>query len=263
MIERWRLIVHPPSPGEWNMAVDSSLLSMAEKDETGPVLRLYGWERPTLSIGFGQNTEKDINMDYLSRRNIPLVRRPTGGRAILHDDELTYAVILPSSGGLYGSLKEVYGFIASALREALKSLEVDIDPESAGGGVAGAPCCFSSKTRFEITANGRKIAGSAQRRLKRSALQHGSVILSRNAENCVSCFNWRSEDKRERALRAMGEINSGRKQAIRPDEFGQALVKAFERMYDIEFINDELSEHEHRLAGLECENRRAKAMGVA
>lgn len=248
MAETWRLIGDEPLPGGWNMAVDFAILRAAEEGAAPPTLRLYGWSRPTLSIGFRQDARRDLDMSRIRQNGVPVVRRPTGGRAILHHDEVTYAVILPASSSLHGSLRSVYGAVSAALREALESLGTPLDPAAArrGGGFKN-PCCFASRTPYEISSRGRKVVGSAQRRLKRAALQHGSIVLSQDAERLVSFLRWDGMDDRERALAALGGINDNGAGAPAV-AVRRVVTNAFERMYGIKFAVGGLTNCEIELA---------------
>src|SRR5512137_950 len=120
----WRLIYDPPADGAWNMAVDEALLEETAAGRSLPTLRLYAWEPPTLSLGFAQPAA-DADRGALRRLGWGLVRRPTGGRAILHTDELTYSIIgPPEDERLAGSVLESYRCLSSALLQALHLLEI-------------------------------------------------------------------------------------------------------------------------------------------
>ena len=179
----WRLIDDAePLRGAWNMAVDEALFREAEEGRSpSPVLRLYGWSPACLSIGFHQRIEDTSEEGYCTTAGFDVVRRPTGGKAVLHDDEVTYSVVgrqdLPPFAHL--GLVETYGLIAQALAEALRSLGLDVALSERTPAVApagGAPC-FLVPSEREITVGGRKVVGSAQKRGRRAFLQHGAVPL--------------------------------------------------------------------------------------
>lgn len=181
----WELILDPALDGETNMAVDGGALARVEDSETPlTILRFYSWVRPTVSLGRNQQPERAVDGAFCRSRGIDVVRRPTGGRAVLHDDELTYAVASndPSQfdgGSVYGT----YRRISEALTFGYRRLGVDavLAPDTArrrkpaGGRIDP---CFLSPSRYELTCNGRKIVGSAQRRLRRAFLQHGSMPIT-------------------------------------------------------------------------------------
>lgn len=248
MADRWRLLSHPPSGGAWNMSVDAALLAAAEAGATGPVLRFYGWDRPCLSLGYAQQVDYSMDMDFIERTGASIVRRPTGGRAILHYDEVTYSLTLPSSSAHYGSLKEVYGLVSAAIRRGLEDCGVALDPESGGVGVKRSPLCFAFKARHEITVGGRKVAGSAQRRLKSSTLQHGSISLSVDAGRVLSCFRWEDERARIAAAESFGGINDLTGLRLSGAEVRASIVKAFKNMYGIDFEDSALTPAEEERA---------------
>lgn len=172
-----RVVVHPSAAGAWNMAVDDALL----RDEPdGWTLRFYTWETPTISIGYAQPLQRAVDERLARRRHIPLVRRPTGGRAVLHADELTYAIAAPADrGALAGGVSASYRRIAAGLQAGLRRLGAAVQVERTGATPPSAHrgACFSARTRYELSVDGRKLVGSAQRRLGGRLLQHGSLLL--------------------------------------------------------------------------------------
>lgn len=244
MKELWRLILDPPADGVWNMGVDCALLHSS----ASPVLRLYGWDTPTLSIGYAQNPETDIALAFLENEKIPLVRRPTGGRAILHWDELTYAVVIPSHSRFFGSLPEMYATIAAPLRIALTSLGLQLDAGGGAVGVRNNPCCFATRLGHEISVNGKKVVGSAQRRLKTAALQHGSIVLSIDAKRYANCLNFPDEGKRDSSLALLGGINDFATRPVTRDELVAAVTGAFAQTLGLEFDRGGLTQEEERVS---------------
>lgn len=162
--------------GAWNMERDRELLA-AHQPGDDPILRVYWWEPAAVTIGYNQKFE-DFAQDTIAEQGYDLVRRPTGGRAILHADELTYAVIGTSPSELFGdTLHSTYMKINEALLAFLRNLNIDADisdgesRENARGLV-----CFRSAGKHELKVGGRKIIGSAQRRTGDVFLQHGSIL---------------------------------------------------------------------------------------
>lgn len=182
-MERWRLVVDPEGrSGAWNMAADEALFQAAEEGRTdGPVLRLYAWDPPCLSIGYHQRLRETCDESYCARAGFEVVRRPTGGKAVLHDEEVTYSVTgrqdLAPFRGL--SLMETYGLIAQALATGLRTLGLDASCTRRGRPISpeGGSPCFLLPSEKEITVKGRKVVGSAQRRGERAFLQHGAIPL--------------------------------------------------------------------------------------
>jgi lipoate-protein ligase A len=168
-------------PGAENMAIDQALLE--EADRTGRAfLRLYRWNPPCLSLGRNEPAATRYEREMLERRGIAVVRRPTGGRAVWHEHEVTYAVAAPIA--LFGSLRQSYCAIHERLAAALRSLGADVR-------LAGRPAvrpsdrqgsCFASAAGGEILIGDRKVAGSAQVRHGSALLQHGSILLDGSQE---------------------------------------------------------------------------------
>lgn len=246
-MERWRLILDTPAPGAWNMAADAALWESAQAPGAAPALRLYGWDRATLSLGYAQDSMRGLDLDYLARADIPLVRRPTGGRAVLHDKELTYAVVIPVASPRFGSLAQVYAFTRMALAAALASLGARLD-DAAEHGAGRSAVCFASRARHEIAVNGRKVVGSAQRRTRGALLQHGSIILDMDHSRLLDCFVWDSGAKRAQAARALGAVNEALPRPVSPDQMSAAVIGAFELVHGILFEPGMLFPREHKRA---------------
>ncbi len=157
------------------MALDHALAR--ELQPEGAVLRLYEWSRPTLSFGRNQRARDAYDEAHIRAGGFDLVRRPTGGRAVLHDQELTYSVVLPLRA--HGGLREAYRRINEGLVAGLRSLGVPAEMSGAVGPnlppEAGA--CFAAPAEGEVVVAGRKLVGSAQARVEGSLLQHGSLLL--------------------------------------------------------------------------------------
>jgi lipoate-protein ligase A len=172
----WRLLRSPPQGGPENMALDEALMDRARRSgET--VLRVYGWSAPTLSLGRHQRARGIYRDEVLAGRGVQVVRRPTGGRALLHHREVTYSVTAPCSST--EPLLAAYEQINALLMKALSSLGVPVrlaQPATRAAGPTAAPC-FAEPARGELTLDGRKLVGSAQWRDRGALLQHGSILL--------------------------------------------------------------------------------------
>ncbi|MBI4574232.1 MAG: lipoate--protein ligase family protein [candidate division NC10 bacterium] len=177
----WRLLRDGPTDGPWNMAVDEAVARAAGEGQAPATLRFYTWSAPTISFGYLQRAPGGVDLGACRREGIPLVRRITGGRAVLHADELTYSVAVPLCGP-WRTLSVPAGFtlIARPLIAGLRRLGVEASTGEAGlppgtGRETGA--CFLLPRMPAILVKGRKLIGSAQRRFHRSLLQHGSILL--------------------------------------------------------------------------------------
>lgn len=171
-----RLLLSAPADGATNMATDEALLLRARR--TGEtVYRVYGWSRPTVSLGRHQTARGRYDLARARAQGIDFVRRPTGGRAILHHREITYAVAGPVEP--FGSLRESYRAINRLLLEALRTLGVDAREAqlSTRAPIPGVAPCFEAPVGGEVVAGGRKLVGSAQVRDGDTFLQHGSILI--------------------------------------------------------------------------------------
>ncbi len=181
----WRYLDSGPARGAANMAMDERLLSEAVRGGVPPMLRFYGWSPPAVSLGRFQDESTAVDAGACARQGIDIVRRITGGRAVLHDRELTYSVISPQGSGLFpNDVLGTYKVIAAGLLAGLRNLGVQAEmvsrPERPGKPMKRSgkeAACFASPSWYEITVSGRKIVGSAQRRVAGAFLQHGSVLI--------------------------------------------------------------------------------------
>jgi lipoate-protein ligase A len=181
----WKLLDTGADTGARNMAVDEELLARAQVGATLPVLRFYTWDPPAVSLGRFQDIGAAVDAGACKRRGIDIVRRITGGRAVLHHRELTYSIVARVDDPIFPpDVLGTYKVIAACLLAGLKDLGIPAEMVSRKSRHAplvkkdaGNPACFSSPSWYELLVQGRKIIGSAQRRLPRAFLQHGSVLL--------------------------------------------------------------------------------------
>jgi lipoyl(octanoyl) transferase len=183
--DEWSFMGGDLAEGAYNMAEDMACLQSCEEGFSPPTIKLYGWKRPTLTIGYSQQPGKLINLEKARQLDIPIIRRPTGGRVLLHCEELTYSLIAPNDHPLLGGdLKGSMCVISEMLKNCLVKLgcsrdDIQFALPSKSRGQSG-PACFSLANHYELTCRGKKIIGSAQRRMKQAFLQHGSLILEFN-----------------------------------------------------------------------------------
>ena len=186
--------------GASNMAVDCAILDAVSRSAQPPTLRLYGWDPFCLSLGYGQRI-RDVDLPQLSAKGWHLVRRPTGGKAILHGDELTYSLCLPldhplAAGGVVGSYRQIGGAILHALRHL--GLPVRSEQQAASHhNLETGPVCFEVSSHYEITLDGRKLVGSAQMRRKAAILQHGTIPLFGDVARICDVLRFDSPQERE------------------------------------------------------------------
>lgn len=239
MTDVWRYISTPATRGAWNMAVDQAVLESVGRDESLPTFRLYAWQPACLSLGYAQSF-KDVDLQRLKANGWDLVRRVTGGRAILHVDELTYSVIAPpDEPRLAGTVLESYQRLANALILAVRDLglPVEMEENAPPASATKGPVCFEVPSAYEIVVGGKKLIGSAQARKKEGILQHGTFPLHGDLTRITQALVFPDEQARQaagqkllsRALTA--ETVTGT--LISWDSAAQAFLRAFESGLDI------------------------------
>lgn len=250
-LTEWRMIRTPPATGAWNMAVDQAVLESMERGDAVPTLRLYAWDPPCLSLGFAQPV-KDVDQENLARLGWQMVRRPTGGRAILHADELTYSVIAPhNEPRIAGGVLKSYFRLSQALLLALERLglhaQADQEYAASQGTQAGGPVCFEVPSNYEITVAGKKLIGSAQARRKEGVLQHGSLPLFGDLTRIVQALVYPDEAARARAaerLLAHAATVEMLGKKITWEECANAFASAFCDTLDLNLVEGGLTELE-------------------
>lgn len=251
---KWRFIPSPPAPGAWNMAVDEAILEGVIRGSSSPALRLYAWVPACVSLGFAQPVS-DIDLEMTESYGWEVVRRPTGGRAILHTDELTYAVIGPASDPrLSGGVLESYRRLSLALLTALRLLGVPAEAKEDHQGMIAEsnPVCFEVPSSYEITVGGKKLIGSAQARRKEAVLQHGSLPLYGDITRLVCALRFTNPGSQEAAAKrlcsraATVEDVLGRR--ISWEEAADQYKTAFEQVLNLKLIGSGLSAEEIRRA---------------
>ncbi|MBL8154142.1 MAG: lipoate--protein ligase family protein [Anaerolineae bacterium] len=241
-MRQWRLIDDQPAPGAWNMAVDMAILEAVAAGESLPTLRLYAWNPACLSLGYGQRIA-DVDHERLLERGWDIVRRPTGGRAILHTDELTYSVALPVADDLAaGTVVESYRRLSRALMSGLEYLGAQLEskPAAQAAGYHLGPVCFETPSHYEITWAGRKLVGSAQVRRAGGVLQHGSVPLVGDIGRIVDALAYPDEHEREAARAQVRARATSLTEALGQDVFfsqvSAALVMGFQSALQVDFV---------------------------
>ena len=253
-IDHWRLLVTPPAPGAWNMAVDEAVLESTVRGDSHPTLRLYAWAPPCLSLGYAQPLS-DVDLASLKQRGWDVVRRTTGGKAILHTDELTYSVAGPASHPLLvGSVLDSYSRLAIALTHALQSLGIPVTMKEHGPGDGRSknPVCFEVPSAYEITVDGKKLVGSAQARRGGGVLQHGSLPLSGDLTRIIQVLAFSSQEERMQAANRLLErattAGAVRGISVSWDGAAQAFVSAFSEVLKLELREGVLTQAERSRA---------------
>ncbi len=236
MAEAWRLIDSGRCGAAFNMALDEAIASCVRRDGLPPALRFYGWDRPSLSLGCFQNVS-DVDAGYCSSRGIPIVRRPTGGRAILHDEkEFTYSISAATGSGPFSQgLLDSYRKTAAAFNLAFQKLGVKAaakDRREKGRVLAGSPLCFQSSSYGEILIKNRKAVGSAQKRWEDGMLQQGSVPYAFSEDEIRGIFG-------AGQYTALKECTIGLREAlpgIGEERFRETVVSSFEEVFAVRLL---------------------------
>lgn len=233
------------------MALDEALMVLGGAT---PVLRIYGWTPACLSIGYSQNATRDIDAPACASRGIDLVRRPTGGSAVLHDAEVTYSLNAPDEHfAVSGTILESYRKVSGALVAAMAHFGLGCELASIGARpAAGIPACFAAASALEVSLAGRKLVGSAQLRRPGRILQHGSILLDLDRDRSMKLF--RSGHQRQTILTPQPSLDRATSlrealgRAVSMDEAAEALVAGFRECFGVKFVKSEVTPEETRLA---------------
>jgi lipoate-protein ligase A len=267
----WRLVHSPLAEGAANMATDEAILRAVAEGEAPPTLRFFGWSPPCLSLGYAQPAA-EADTARLKRLGYGLVRRPTGGRAILHTDELTYSVIAPMDeprvrGGVVESYQQLSAGLLRGLAHLGLAVRADKEYSPAEAGLAKGPVCFEVPSNYEITVGSggkpRKLLGSAQVRKLGVVLQHGTLPLTGDLGRICDALTFDSEAERQRVRARVRERATTVAEVIGReatwDEAAAALAQGFAEALNLDLQPSALTPHEQALA----EQMRVEKYGTA
>jgi len=252
--QAWRFLNTGFGNAFFNMAVDEALVRSVSKGSL-PVFRVYGWQPPAVSFGYAQRIEREIDAEACRNRNIDIVRRTTGGRAVLHWNELTYSAICASDNPIMGgSIQEAYRKISTGLMAGVRRLGIDVafesrrrEQPSPRGKELTSPC-FTSTAQYEVTHDNRKLIGSAQQRIGHMLLQHGSLLLGSEHKQIIGLLPKGKERLHDRFARELDRQTVSLSEALKrpvPFETGaMALYEGLVEAFDIEWLKTELSSEE-------------------
>ncbi|MEX3430361.1 biotin/lipoate A/B protein ligase family protein [Staphylococcus capitis] len=256
MTETWNFINTGSQDPYYNMAMDEALLNFVSRGEIDPVIRFYTWNPATLSIGYFQRLQKEIDIEKVNEKGFGLVRRQTGGRGVLHDKELTYSVIVPESHpNMPSTITEAYRVISQSLLEGFKNLGFETyfavprsKEEREKLKQPRSSVCFDAPSWYELVVEGRKIAGSAQTRQKGVILQHGSILQDIDIDELFDMFIFKNDRLKAKMKEAFVEkavaINDISETHITLSEMEKAFEEGFKTGLNIEFKPLELSEQQ-------------------
>ncbi|MGR3207327.1 lipoate--protein ligase family protein [Bacillus glycinifermentans] len=254
--ETWRFIDSGRKPPDFNMALDEALLYWHSQKQIPPTIRFYGWNPATLSVGYFQNIEKEIDLEAVKKHGLGFVRRPTGGRGVLHDEELTYSVIVSEDHpDMPQTVTEAYRVISEGILEGFRELGLDAyfaiprtEKEKQSLKNPRSSVCFDAPSWYELVVEGRKVAGSAQTRQKGVILQHGSILLDLDEDKLFDLFIYKNDRIRERMQRNFKQkavaINQLTSEKVTIEEASKAFKKGFEKGLNINLEPYELTKEE-------------------
>lgn len=236
-MDRWRLIIDPPLAGTYNMACDYAIMKAVSRGESPSTLRFYRWKRPSVTIGYFQILEDEVDVGECARSGVEVIRRITGGGAVYHDLEITYSLAVPLSGGLsHGTVLDSYRRICEPIVETLRSFGIE---------ASYAPV-------NDILAGSKKLSGSAQTRRDGVLLQHGTILIGLRREKMFRCLRISPEKLAgkgvaapEEGVVALEELIG--KRALTEDFHGElidALAQSFARAFDAELAPGVISPQE-------------------
>ena len=256
MKSKWYFINSGPCSPSYNMALDEALLDLHSQGEIPPVIRFYEWNPATLSIGYFQSAGKDIDLEVIREQKLGFVRRPTGGRAVLHESELTYSIIVSEQyPDMPISVTDAYRVLSEGLLRGFQNLGLDAyfsipDTEEKQQDLKKpkSAVCFDAPSWYELVVEGKKVAGSAQTRQKGVILQHGAILLDLDVEKLLSVFKFSSPEAKEKMRQKLPEkavaINRLTDKEITISQCIIAFKEGFEEALEIELVPYELTEEQ-------------------
>ncbi|MEK4084544.1 lipoate--protein ligase family protein [Psychrobacillus sp. FSL K6-1415] len=253
---KWYFINSGPCSPSYNMAMDEALLDWHSEGLIPPVIRFYEWNPATLSIGYFQTVEKEIDMDAVKRLGLGFVRRPTGGRGVLHEHELTYSVIVTESyPSMPATVTEAYRVISEGLLLGFQNLGLNAyfsipntEEQKENLKKPKSAVCFDAPSWYELVVEGKKVAGSAQTRQKGVILQHGAILLDLDEDKLIETFKFTSDEVRNRVRKGLSQkavsINKIISKPITIEECKVAFKKGFADALEIELVEYTLTEEQ-------------------
>ena len=250
---KWYFLDSGPCDPAYNMAMDEALLDWHSEGLIPPVIRFYEWKPATLSIGYFQSVQKEVNMESVEAQGLGFIRRPTGGRAVLHEHELTYSVVVSEKyPDMPTTVTEAYRKISEGLLKGFQHLGLDAyfsvpgtEEELESLKKPKTAVCFDTPSWYELVVAGRKVAGSAQTRQKGVILQHGSILLDLDIEKLINTFRFSSKEEKERVQASVSQkavaINKLLQEEISIDMCKQAFKNGFEDALHIDLIEFRLT----------------------
>ena len=246
---KWRFLIDGKlSPAE-NMAIDEAIFECVQDGRSLPTIRFYDWDPSAVSCGYNQEIEKEVDLYALKKKGFGFVRRPTGGRVVLHDNEVTYAVISPIDGRLSGNVTESYSEISKALAKGLALMSINVDFEKGNLSTEhqrqAANPCFTSSSRYELSYQRKKIVGSAQVRKNNCLLQHGSILLNHNQSKLAQILPCLSDDRKDRMAGYLKRKTIAINEILSVPKSYNEVVEFFINSFKKKWVNDDFYIHQN------------------
>ena len=252
----WRFVDTGFLNGYENMAIDEAIFTSCRQKKSPPTIRIYGWTPPAVSLGYFQKAENAVDLEACKRHGVDVVRRLSGGRAVLHHHELTYSVICrEGTPPLGSSVLETYKTISECLIHTLRDLGLQVQWIASRNKHAAAQekdktaSCFSSPSWYEITVDGKKICGSAQKRGDGVLLQHGSLLIEYDPELLAGVLHSRKDEEKflTEIRTSTTAINRHLSKKVDFKQLKKLVLNSFEDQLKISLTPGELSEYESQL----------------
>ncbi len=252
-MESWRLLPFRKADAVENMAVDEAVFREAIRKREPPTLRFYSWRTPAVSIGYFQEARREIDLEACRQLGIDFIRRPTGGKAVLHDKEMTYAVIAGADHPLFPpDILRSFRVISSCIARGLLAIGIKAEMKAEGRASADESLrtsCFSSPSRYELLVGGRKICGASQMRSHGVLLQHGALLMAFDPERtCAVMLPHRDPERQTALLRdSVTTVEEQAGRAVDERQLCRALQDGFEQRLGIRLVEASLTPEEETL----------------
>jgi lipoyl(octanoyl) transferase len=241
-----------------NMAIDEAVLMHHLRGDVPPTLRVFRWSQTAISLGRFQNIEREIELARCHERGVALVRRPTGGRAVYHQDEFTYSIVIGKRDGVPAGVVAAYAYLSQGLLAALQLLGVQAEMSDEHVKKHPSAACFASSTQADLTSGGFKLVGSAQVWKEDVLLQQGSLPLEDHARDFFDLLQHPDEATRQQAVAIYHEQTTPLHTfapTVTWNEVAEAFQQGFSTFLGNEFVQDELSDSEWELAQQLAKNK--------
>ena len=257
---KWRVINSGIGRAADNMAIDEAILKARAAGQVPPTIRFYGWQPAAVSVGYFQKASAEVDISECRRQGIDVVRRLTGGRAVLHDAELTYSLVVNETHPLVPhTITASYRFFSQGLLDGLKVLGIEAQMSMPKAAYSQTKCrhhasaaCFDAPSHYEVTFDGRKIIGSAQVRKEGVILQHGSILLCFEPQRVASLLNLPTPEAKATVAKMLTKraisLAEAANREISWEEACQAIQTAFGPALGVELTPESLSQAEREMA---------------